>query len=193
VAAHALSIGDSEAPQHTAMVRFTHWVNTLSFLGLLVSGIAILLSHPRLYWGEAGNVEMPSLIDLPLPFVLRNQNGWGRSLHFLSAWVCVLNGTLYIASGALRQRAYSTLQLLTYRLVVFFLYPLAIWTGLAMSPALTSFLPALASALDGRQSARTIHFFVAGALVLFVLGHIAMVWRAGFRKHLRAMIIGDRS
>src|SRR5262245_27994275 len=89
----------SEFPRHSLLVRVTHWITALSFLGLLVSGIAILLSHPRLYWGETGNVAMPSLIDLPLPFVLANQNGWGRYLHFLSAWIVVVSGLFYVVSG----------------------------------------------------------------------------------------------
>jgi len=82
--------------RHSAIVRLTHWINVLSFIGLLVSGIAILLVHPRLYWGETGSVQTPSLLDLPLPFVFNNQNGWGRSLHFLSAWVSIANGMLYV-------------------------------------------------------------------------------------------------
>ena len=89
----------SDAPRHSALVRITHWINTLSFFGLLVSGFAILLAHPRLYWGETGNVGTSSILDLPLPFVLTGQTGWGRSLHFLSAWICVLNGLLYVVSG----------------------------------------------------------------------------------------------
>jgi thiosulfate reductase cytochrome b subunit len=43
----------------------------------------------------------PSLIDLPLPFVLEGQSSWGRSLHFLSAWLCVVTGVLYIIYGVL--------------------------------------------------------------------------------------------
>lgn len=85
--------------RHRALVRITHWLNALSFVGLVVSGVAILLAHPRLYWGETGAVGMPSLIDLPLPFVLTGQTGWGRSLHFLSAWMCVLTGVVYLLSG----------------------------------------------------------------------------------------------
>jgi len=184
--------------------EITHWINTLSFFGLLVSGIAILLAHPRLYWGETGNVETPSLIDLPLPFVLTGQTGWGRSLHFLSAWVCVLNGLLYVLSGILTRHfrrdlvqpgaIYNLLQRLTYLAVVFMLFPLIIWTGFAMSPAITSVFPGLATSLGGQQSARTIHFFVAGFLVLFLLAHITMVYRAGFRNHVQAMITGkDRT
>ena len=56
--------------RHTALVRITHWITTGAFGVLLLSGIAILLAHPRLYWGETGGVGGPSLIDLPVPFVL---------------------------------------------------------------------------------------------------------------------------
>jgi thiosulfate reductase cytochrome b subunit len=217
----------SKSPQHSAIVRFTHWITTLSFLGLLVSGIAILLAHPRLYWGETGAVGTPSLIDLPLPFVFVGQSGWGRSLHFLSAWVLVFNGLLYVLSGLVTQHfrkqllpgradlawrsmsivvsnhlrlkrptdeeslTYNILQRLTYLGVVFVLFPLMIWTGLAMSPAMTSVFPALVSVLDGQQSARTIHFFAATVLVLFLLVHVAMVCLAGFTSRVRAMVTGD--
>src|SRR4030095_8898611 len=90
------------SPRHSVVVRITHWVNFLAFLALLTSGVAILLAHPRLYWGETGAFGSPALIELPLPLNL-DQSGWGRSLHFLSEWVCVENGALYfffgIASG----------------------------------------------------------------------------------------------
>lgn len=86
------------ASRHTALVRVTHWINTLAFLASLVSGVAILLAHPRLYWGETGAFGSPALIELPLPLNL-DQSGWGRSLHFLAAWVCVLNGTVYVLAG----------------------------------------------------------------------------------------------
>src|SRR4051812_40464708 len=91
----------TETPRHSLVVRITHWITALSFFGLLISGVAILLAHPRLYWGETGAVGTPSLIDLPLPFVLTGQTGWGRSLHFLSAWVCVLAGVWYFLAGVL--------------------------------------------------------------------------------------------
>jgi len=64
-----------------------------------------------------------------------------------------------------------------------------VWTGLAMSPAITAAWPAIVM-FGGQQSARTIHFFVAIALVLFVLVHLAMVIRAGFKDRTRAMITG---
>jgi len=85
---------------------------------------------------------------------------------------------------------YNVLQRLAYLAVVFVLFPLIILSGLAMSPAIASVVPVLRSAFGGQQSARTIHFFVALALVLFLCVHIAMVWLAGFTDRVRAMITG---
>jgi thiosulfate reductase cytochrome b subunit len=176
---------------HSAIVRITHWINTLSFIGLLISGVAILLAHPRLYWGETGAVGGPSLLDLPLPFLLTGQSGWGRYLHFLAAWACVLNGSVYLLSGRKGWSVtYNALQRLTYLAVVFVVFPLMIWTGLAMSPAITSVFPALVTSLGGQQSARTVHFFAGVLLVLFLVVHIVMVCRAGFVNRMRGMTIG---
>jgi thiosulfate reductase cytochrome b subunit len=180
-------------PRHPVVVRFTHWVNAFSFVGLLISGVAILLAHPRLYWGEVGNLNTPSLLDLPLPFMLTGQSGWGRYLHFLSAWFCILNGIVYVVSGLLVGHftgalPYNTLQRRTYFTVIFFLFPLMIWTGFAMSPAITSVFPGLVTVFGGTQSARTIHFFAGAALVTFLIGHVTMVSLAGFRDQIRAMI-----
>ena len=33
--------------RHSALVRVTHWITTLCFFALLVSGIEIVISHPR--------------------------------------------------------------------------------------------------------------------------------------------------
>jgi thiosulfate reductase cytochrome b subunit len=218
---------EHEAPRHSALVRVTHWTTALSFLVLLLSGIAILLAHPRLYWGETGGVGGPSLLDLPLPFVLDVPiRGPGRYLHFLAAWIAVFTGAVYVAAGVASRHfrrkllpargqltlasvksvigshlrfqkstqeeleSYNVLQRISYATVVFVLFPAVIWTGLAMSPAVTSVFPFLATLLGGQQSARTIHFFVACALVLFVLGHVALVWQTGFRSRMRAMITG---
>ena len=87
--------------------------------------------------------------------------------------------------------SYNVLQRLTYLLVIFVLFPLVIWTGLAMSPAFVSAVPATVTLLGGQESARTIHFFVTIALVLFLLVHVVMVCLAGFRSRMRAMVTGQ--
>jgi thiosulfate reductase cytochrome b subunit len=88
---------ESTAQRHRLFVRVTHWIQALAFMVLSLSGVAILLAHPRLYWGETGAVGSPSLIDLPLPFVLDVPiRGPGRYLHFLAAWVSVVTGAIYV-------------------------------------------------------------------------------------------------
>jgi thiosulfate reductase cytochrome b subunit len=220
----------SPAPRHGAFVRITHWITALAFFALLLSGAQILISHPRFYWGETGNVNTRPLFRLPIPssratvptgygYVLRDQNGWSRSLHFQSAWAVVLAGLVYAILGLARghfrrnlmpargelsprvlaryvrlhpggSRSYNPAQRLAYSSVVFVIFPLVIWTGLAMSPAVTSAFPAVVTTLGGQQSARTLHFFLSVALIAFVLVHLGMVWMAGFRRRVGAMITG---
>ena len=60
-------------PRHPALVRVTHWLITLSFLALLVTGVEILISHPRFYWGETGNVNTRRLIHTADPILPRHR------------------------------------------------------------------------------------------------------------------------
>jgi thiosulfate reductase cytochrome b subunit len=86
------------ARRHSGLVRIVHWLVAASVIGLFVSGAGILISHPRLYWGEAGAVGAPSLIDLPIPFVI-GPSVWMRPIHFLFAWMMVLPGLVYVVAG----------------------------------------------------------------------------------------------
>jgi thiosulfate reductase cytochrome b subunit len=164
------------------LVRLTHWINFLTFVALAVSGFAILMAHPRFYWGETGYFDTPAAFELPLSVNL-DQTGWGRDLHFLAAWIAALNGLIYVGAGLsfrhFRYGGYNSRQRFAYWGVVFGLLPLTILTGLTMSPAVTSAYPVLFSIFGGRQSARTIHFFAADLLVLFLLIHVIMTIRAG--------------
>jgi thiosulfate reductase cytochrome b subunit len=156
-----------------------------------------------------------------------NQNGWGRSLHFLAAWFLVVSSLIYLlvglASGHLWRHLlprlrelsprllwrdivthlrlpmppaaggppYGLLQKLTYAAIIFIALPLMLLTGLAMAPAVTAAYPGLLDLFGGSQSARTIHFFVFAALVLFLIVHVVMVALTGFRRQMRAMTLGD--
>jgi thiosulfate reductase cytochrome b subunit len=91
------------------------------------------------------------------------------------------------ASGGPR---YGLLQKIAYSFVIFVAAPLMVATGLTMSPAVTASVPALLDFFGGYQSARTIHFFASAALMLFVIVHVVMVVRSGFRRHMRAMTLG---
>jgi thiosulfate reductase cytochrome b subunit len=114
------------APVHARWVRLTHWVAAACVVALAFTGVEILMVHPRLYWGEVGNDLTPPLLELPISpnhrhggwtppsplvdgpgapvsagrtFHIFNQNGWGRSLHFLAAWVLVAAGLAYVLAG----------------------------------------------------------------------------------------------
>ena len=59
-----VSNGAVEIERHSRLVRITHWINALSFVLLVPSGIAILLAHPEFYWGEVGYFGYPSALTL---------------------------------------------------------------------------------------------------------------------------------
>jgi len=92
------------------------------------------------------------------------------------------------ASGGPR---YGILQKTTYLVVVFFLLPVVAMTGITMSPAITAAYPILLKIFFGAQSARTIHFFASVLLVLFLILHIVMVIKSGFKQQIRSMTIGE--
>ena len=228
----------ARAPRHAGFVRLTHWLTFVCFMALLVSGLEIVISHPRFYWGETGNVNMPPLFSLHIPssrgtvptgygYVMPDENGWSRALHFQTAWALVIVGALYVILGlwtghfrrnlvpsrgsrSLRAHmtrlglylrrtpidpaeihSYNVLQRTTYLTVIFVLFPMIIWTGLAMSTAFDAAFPLAVNLLGGRQSARTLHFFITGALVLFLVVHVVMVAVSGFRSRMRAMVTGS--
>lgn len=47
--------------RHSAVVRITHWINVLSLLMLLLSGLQIFNAHPSLYWGAKSTFDQPWL------------------------------------------------------------------------------------------------------------------------------------
>jgi len=96
---------------------------------------------------------------------------------------------LRFPTGAAALR-YNVLQKLAYCAVLFGLIPLAILTGLTMSPAMNAAAPWLLELFGGRQSARSLHFLAALGLVLFVVVHLAMVVLAGPFNEVRSMITG---
>ncbi|MGH7057890.1 MAG: cytochrome b/b6 domain-containing protein [Acetobacteraceae bacterium] len=87
-------------------------------------------------------------------------------------------------------RRYNVLQKLSYIVVAFGMGPLMVATGLSMSPWLDAALPWLPAVFGGRQSARTIHFATAFALLAFILIHVIMVLASGPLNNVRSMITG---
>ncbi len=85
---------------------------------------------------------------------------------------------------------YNILQKISYAAVIFLLIPLMILSGLTMSPAMDAAWPWLVDLFGGRQSARSIHFLCAAAILLFIIVHLVMVVLAGPINEVRSMITG---
>jgi thiosulfate reductase cytochrome b subunit len=224
-------------PRHSLLVRVTHWVTVVSFLALLITGVELIISHPRFYWGETGNSGTTPLFSFHIPasrdtvptgysYTMPDQNGWSRYLHFEAAWVLVITALIYglasLLNGHIRRnllpapnqrtwpavravfaryfrrgppgedeaRSYNVVQRLSYLLVIFVLFPLIILTGLALSPGFNAAFPIVVNSFGGRQSARTLHFFITDLLVIFLIVHVVMIALAGFWSRNRAMITG---
>jgi len=121
---------------HRRWVRISHWLIVLSVITLGITGVFILAAHPRLYWGEVGNDLEPALLEIPLSnnyrpaeyepavsftgisdtavssirtYEIFNQNGWGRSLHFLGAWFLGIAGLFYVIRGLISGHVWRNL------------------------------------------------------------------------------------
>lgn len=253
--------------RHRLSTRIWHWVNAVTLLVLLMSGLMIFNAHPRLYWGEYGANADPAWLEIgssdagqgmlsiggatiETTGVLgvwtdaqgevrrRAFPGWStipsnysladaRIWHLAFAWVLALGLLFYLIrslfNGHIRRDIhitrkewspahlwhdikeharlrfptgvaalkYNILQKLSYAGVLFVLLPLVIVTGLAMSPGTDAWNPLVTQIFGGRQSARSIHFICAFALVAFFLVHVAMVVLAGPYNEIRSMITGN--
>jgi Ni/Fe-hydrogenase b-type cytochrome subunit len=89
-----------------------------------------------------------------------------------------------------QQGEYNPLQKMAYTSVFVLLAPIALLTGLAMSPQLDSGFNWLPAMFGGRQSARSIHFIFAFGFLFYTFVHVFMVLTQGFFNNMRSMITG---
>ena len=102
----------SRTTRHSTVVRVTHWLTFFIFTALLISGCEIVISHPRFYLGEVGNVMTRPFFTLPIPssretvptsygYVMPDENGWSRALHFQAAWALAFTALVYVIASLL--------------------------------------------------------------------------------------------
>lgn len=87
--------------------------------------------------------------------------------------------------------AYNGLQLLAYFITVFVAAPLALITGLGMSPALSTRFKRISRVLS-IQTARSVHFLVLAWFLMFIVMHVTMVFATGMLNNLNH-IYADRN
>jgi len=82
--------------------------------------------------------------------------------------------------------SYNSLQLIAYFITVFIAAPLALVTGLGMSPALSTRFRRISSAFS-IQVARSLHFLVLCWFLMFIVVHVALVVTTGALRNLNHM------
>jgi thiosulfate reductase cytochrome b subunit len=189
---------------HPRIVRFTHWINALAMIVMIMSGWQIHNAYPT----------MPFLF----PDVLTLGSGLAVALqwHLAAMWLLGINGVIYvaygIASGRFRRkllpirpsevvhdvRAALTGRLrhenpAAYNAAQRLLYAGVIGTGvLIVASGLAIWKPVqfrvLTTFLGDFDNARIIHFAAMSAIVLFLILHVVMALIVP--STIRAMIFG---
>ena len=85
--------------------------------------------------------------------------------------------------------AYNSAQLLAYFVTIFVAAPLAVITGLGMSPALSTRFKRVSKVLS-IQTARSLHFLVLVWFLLFIVMHVTFVFTTGLLANLNHMYAG---
>ncbi len=85
---------------------------------------------------------------------------------------------------------YNPLQKMAYTAIFLIVTPAVLLSGMAMSPQLDVAFNWLPAAFGGRQAARTVHFILAFAFLLFTVGHVLMVSTTGVLNNMRSMLTG---
>lgn len=85
---------------------------------------------------------------------------------------------------------YNALQQLSYFAVIFILAPLAMLSGMAMSPAIENRFHWLPKLFGNRQGARSVHFLVMLSYTFFFIIHVTMVIITGVVRNMNHITLG---
>lgn len=185
-------------PSQAVLAKTFHWVNIISLLLMMSSGLQIYNANP--VFGGRGGWHFPSL------FLLGGWLGGGRDWHFAVMWIYSLNLLAYglfvfisrrwerrfvgssdikaiRVSENVKRKNYAWHRLI-YTLIIPILI-LAIASGLAMyKPAQLHWLAAL---FGNWQTLRTIHFITVPTVLLFSLVHSLFALKVGGTRLVKSM------
>jgi thiosulfate reductase cytochrome b subunit len=111
---------------------------------------------------------------------------WAVFPNALSALIQYLSLNWPVEKGWV---AYNGLQLLAYFITVFVAAPLALLTGLGMSPALSTLFKRVSRPLS-IQTARSLHFLVLIWFLIFIMIHVTLVFTTGLLVNLNRIYAG---
>lgn len=192
----------SPKPKQTFLAKTFHWINIISLIIMISSGLQIYNANP--VFGGRGGWNFPEFLLL---------GGWlagGRNWHFAAMWFFSLNLLwygIYIFITRRWQRRFidggdiKALQVSQnikrknyawHRLVYTSIIPvlvLAIFSGLAMyKPAQLHWLAGL---FGSWQTLRTIHFITVPTVFLFTIVHSFLALKVGSFRLIKSMFISN--
>jgi thiosulfate reductase cytochrome b subunit len=187
-------------PRQALLAKIFHWVNLISLLIMLLSGLQIYNANP--VFGGRGGWHFPSLVTL---------GGWlggGRNWHFAAMWFYALNLLwygLYVLISRRWQRRFasgSDVKALRvsqnakrknyawHRVVYTIILPILV---LSIASGLAMYKPAswywLSSLFGNWQTLRTIHFITVPIVVGFTLVHSLLALRVGTLRLIQSMFV----
>ena len=213
----AVEAGESQvrtAYEHPWVVRFCHWLNTVSLFVMAGSGLQIFRAFPSF----GPKIPEHDLLNVPKSLALGGWLGGALQWHMTFAWIYVATGVFYgtyqVFSRNYRQplivrkdldgvwpmvrhyfffgrkpaqtEVYNPLQKMAYTSAIA-LGLLSALTGIVLyNPVQFSLL---ASLMGGFHWARVWHICVLCALLLFVSGHLIMVILHGW-NNFTSMLTG---
>ncbi len=207
------------AYKHPLVTRWTHWVNFPILFLMIWSGLLIYWAYPA-YRVGAGSFTAVHFFPNWFNSLLRldHRLAEGMAIHFVMAWIFVVNGLLYVAfaiiSGQWRLMVPDRRSLVeAWRVTLHDLGlrrsvpPIVKYNGaqkiaytaiiaMGAASALTGLaiyrpvqLAWLVRLLGGYQTARLEHFALTVGFVLFFFLHVMQVVRAGY-NNFRSMVAG---
>jgi len=155
--------------RHTiGIARVWHFINVHGFIATGIVFISMLLSTEQ--WRR---------IVPTSPLVV--SQAWNTFVHY---------ATFHMPTEPNGFYGYNALQQIAYFAVVFVFGPVAILTGIAMSPAVVNRFPWYARIFGGRQSARSIHFLNMLGFAGFLVVHVTLVVMTGFARNMNHIVRG---
>lgn len=189
---------------HPVWLRITHWINALAMIVMIMSGWQIYNASPL----------FPFIF--PREITLGGWLAGALLWHFAAMWLLVINGIVYVTLGILTGRfrrklfpispraviadikaaltfrlshqdlsVYNAVQKLLYLGVILAGF-VVVLSGLAIWKPVQ--LQTLTAIFGGYDAARYVHFLAMGAIVGFLVVHVALALLVP--KSLRSMITG---
>ena len=155
--------------RHTiGIARVWHFINVHGFIATGFIFIGMLLSTEQ--WRRIVPTSPTVLLQ-----------AWNTFVHY---------ATFHLPPEPNGFYGYNALQQIAYFTAVFVFGPLAIATGIAMSPAVVNRFPWYAKIFGGRQSARSIHFLTMLSFLAFLVVHVTLVVMTGFARNMNHIVMG---